>query len=209
MPSVTLYEEISNYVDEALPTTSHERSYAMVVGINAGTGTPDGGSSTTNYWNATGGRCQGWIRFDLSSIPIASTIVAARLTFNPFYVSTPSYGDATLLAYRSTNITWDDFQTWNTQDSASVSGSLSGSAYLDGGGGSVNYIDLVADVQAALASGKVTWVLKFGIGDLTDGDGVNIACKNWPLSTVNLSSLDISYTAAGSRRRSSVVFMSE
>jgi hypothetical protein len=97
-----------------------------------------------------------WVRFDLSSIPAGSTINSATLRFYIYFSINPSYGGQDIGVFKSTNITWTESLTWNTQPS--TSGTATDSDWLSWTGDWD--FTVTSDVSSELSNGGVTWCMK-------------------------------------------------
>ena len=185
MPSINILNDRGAFTNQNHPNSnysSYNKHYVTV-------GAAHGELETTNDY------CQGWLGFDLSSIPLGATITSATLSFI-FFGVTSNYGDITVKVRLSNSHSWgEDTITWNNAPTANAS--ITFSSLLSTGGGDNLYSgDVTANVAASLAGNAVSWRLD------TNGDdptyGANLASRtNFALAVPTLA---VTYTlaAAGS-----------
>lgn len=190
MSSVTLMPEADALVDQGAPTTNYGSAGYLCAGFASNGAAP------------VVGLCRTWLRFNLGSIPVGSTINSATLKLLLFQGNGgDNYSALFLLIQRSTNITWvESTITWNTADNASVSGATSGSIDCISSNPFEADINLTTDVAAAFASGKVTWRIREDISGVESIDGGELMqSKDYPGATY--PNLVITYTPPASSRR--------
>ena len=155
MPTVQIYANKHSHVDQGVPNTNvHIATYTIY-------GTP----SAYYYPETTVGyESRVWFGFDLSSIPVGSSIISATVSFgidicwNQEYIT-----DAGI--FKSTSNSWTDVSiTWN--NAPSVAASPSATFYWDsniGGSGNPGYSDVAiptSDIATSLGDGQISYCLK-------------------------------------------------
>lgn len=152
----TIVPAADTYVYDQTPNTAADQGSTvakLLVGFN--------GRDVAGEWRS-------WVRFDLSAITAGSTINSATLRVHVYFSDTSStYGSQDIGAYRSTDITWAETITWNTQPSSN--GTATYDIWFDSSSNWDHDFIVTSDVAAALSTGGVSWVIKsVAIGQYSD-----------------------------------------
>ena len=146
MSTTHLNPSHDSYTDENAPTTAQSQTSStakLSVGYNGRSG---------------GGETQTWNKFDLSTLA-GATINSAIWRQRVYFPQAGDYGSQEIGAYRSTDTSWDEATiTWN--NAPAVGATLYSSNYMDGTPNWDWDFDVTTAVQAALASGAISLVLK-------------------------------------------------
>lgn len=198
MASIIIAPIIHTYVTENFPGDTRDAYLYSAVGQV---------DLITGFGSTYEGVCRTWLTFDISAIPVGSTITTAELGIG-WWMSSGNYADKTVNVNRCTDVSFNSGITWNTAPNASVSATPSGTVFIGGGnaGGSQTVTGLMADVAASLADGILAY--RLSSANEGDGNGAYLSCRRWTPDPES-PFMGIAYTppVAGSRRRSTVVFV--
>jgi len=176
MPAVTLYPSHDTFVTEPNPNFNYSAYTLLAVG---------------NDW--TYGKARAWLQFDLSSVPVGSTINSATLTLQSFFANNSWTYPPTLFfnLARCTDNTWTESGiTWNNAPNGSCGSVIGSEDFFINYASPVPFAGLASEISAALGARKVSFRVKLD-DESNPGFGEWFADYDYPSS---FSTLAIDYT---------------